>query len=273
MQACAYAEDLGISCELIDLQTIYPWDVDTIEHSVRKTGRLIISHEAPVSKALSIKLQQFVLIFVLFFFQQKTGGFAAEIASTIQDRCFLSLEAPIQRVCGYDTPFPLVFEKVRQDHVVSSGKSVLTAKPICSSTTSPMHSRTLRPSRRLWIIEMTQSDCSWVTFLYIEESIEKPRLLPLYSRRAISSALDFSIIRLGLQQTLVVLTKELGLAELFEVVLVCALADLLGHFFLQAVVEASSLWYSTFTKTNWSPERTSNQCNAINAPEIDAARS
>ncbi|KAJ0407989.1 hypothetical protein P43SY_000193 [Pythium insidiosum] len=87
-EACSYAEELGISCELIDLQTIMPWDVDTIEHSVRKTGRLIVSHEAP-----------------------KTGGFAAEIAATIQDRCFLSLEAPIQRVCGYDTPFPLVFEK------------------------------------------------------------------------------------------------------------------------------------------------------------------
>ncbi|KAF1334838.1 2-oxoisovalerate dehydrogenase subunit beta, mitochondrial, partial [Globisporangium splendens] len=87
-EACAYAEEVGISCELIDLQTIFPWDVDTIEQSVRKTGRLVVSHEAP-----------------------QTGGFAAEIATTIQDRCFLSLEAPIQRVCGYDTPFPLVFEK------------------------------------------------------------------------------------------------------------------------------------------------------------------
>ncbi|TYZ63892.1 hypothetical protein PybrP1_006255 [[Pythium] brassicae (nom. inval.)] len=87
-EACSYAEGVGISCELIDLQTIAPWDVDTIEQSVRKTGRLVVSHEAP-----------------------QTGGFAAEIASTIQDRCFLSLEAPIQRVCGYDTPFPLVFEK------------------------------------------------------------------------------------------------------------------------------------------------------------------
>ena len=47
-KACGYAEDLGISCELIDLQTIFPWDADTIEHSVRKTGRLVISHEAPV---------------------------------------------------------------------------------------------------------------------------------------------------------------------------------------------------------------------------------
>ncbi|RLO07684.1 hypothetical protein DYB28_012771, partial [Aphanomyces astaci] len=46
---CDMAEEAGVSCELIDLQTILPWDVDTIEQSVRKTGRLIVSHEAPVS--------------------------------------------------------------------------------------------------------------------------------------------------------------------------------------------------------------------------------
>jgi 2-oxoisovalerate dehydrogenase E1 component beta subunit len=81
-------EKLGISCELIDLRTIIPWDVETVEKSVKKTGRLLISHEAP-----------------------KTGGFAAEIAATMQERCFLHLESPIARVCGYDTPFPLIFEK------------------------------------------------------------------------------------------------------------------------------------------------------------------
>jgi len=41
-----------------------------------------------------------------------TGGFAGEVASTIQERCFLHLEAPIKRVCGYDTPFPLGHEKI-----------------------------------------------------------------------------------------------------------------------------------------------------------------
>ncbi|KAK6170186.1 hypothetical protein SNE40_018640 [Patella caerulea] len=80
-------EKLNISCELIDLRTILPWDVDTIAKSVVKTGRLLIAHEAPI-----------------------TGGFAAEIASTIQSECFLNLEAPILRVCGYDIPFPHVFE-------------------------------------------------------------------------------------------------------------------------------------------------------------------
>lgn len=87
-KAAEEAAKLGISCEVIDLRTLLPWDVNTVAESVRKTGRLLITHEAP-----------------------KTGGYAAEIASTIMQECFLSLESPIQRVCGYDTPFPLVFEK------------------------------------------------------------------------------------------------------------------------------------------------------------------
>lgn len=78
----------GTSIEIIDLRCILPWDVETVCKSVNKTGRLIISHEAPL-----------------------TGGFASEIAATVQDRCFLRLESPIQRVCGFDTPFPLAFEK------------------------------------------------------------------------------------------------------------------------------------------------------------------
>jgi 2-oxoisovalerate dehydrogenase E1 component beta subunit len=89
-EACNMAKDeLGVSCELIDLRTLYPFDADTVVESVKKTGRLLISHEAPIS-----------------------SGLGAEIAATVQERCFLSLEAPIQRVCGYDTPFPLAFEKL-----------------------------------------------------------------------------------------------------------------------------------------------------------------
>jgi len=80
--------ELGIECELIDLRTLLPWDVETVVNSVKKTGRLVVSHEAP-----------------------KTCGLGAEITATIQERCFNYLEAPIQRVCGYDTPFPLIFEK------------------------------------------------------------------------------------------------------------------------------------------------------------------
>lgn len=88
-QACTMAHDeYQISCELIDLQTIVPWDKDAICQSVCKTGKLVVSHEAPI-----------------------TAGFGAEIAATVQQACFWSLQAPIQRVCGYDTPFPLVHEK------------------------------------------------------------------------------------------------------------------------------------------------------------------
>jgi len=78
----------GISCEIIDLQTIIPWDVDAVEASVKKTGRLVVTHEAP-----------------------STNGFGAEIVAKMQERCFLNLEAPIQRVCGHDTHFPYAWEE------------------------------------------------------------------------------------------------------------------------------------------------------------------
>ena len=87
-KAAELAAEQGISCEVIDLCTLLPWDRETVAYSVRKTGRLVISHEAPL-----------------------TGGFAGEIAATIQEQCFLSLEAPIARVTGLDTPFSLVHEK------------------------------------------------------------------------------------------------------------------------------------------------------------------
>jgi 2-oxoisovalerate dehydrogenase E1 component beta subunit len=76
-------EESGLSCDLIDLQTLVPWDRDAVVNSVEKTGRCVIVHEAP-----------------------KTSGFGAEMSASIQERCFYSLEAPIQRVTGWDTPFP-----------------------------------------------------------------------------------------------------------------------------------------------------------------------
>jgi 2-oxoisovalerate dehydrogenase E1 component beta subunit len=81
-------DQLGVEVELIDLRTILPWDVPAVEQSVLKTGRLLITHEAP-----------------------RTSGFGAEICATIQTRCFSHLESPIARVCGYDTPFPLAPER------------------------------------------------------------------------------------------------------------------------------------------------------------------
>lgn len=82
------AKEQGIDVEVINLRTLNPLDVNAIACSVQKTGRCVIAHEAP-----------------------KTMGFAAEISSIIMERCFLSLEAPIARCCGYDTPFPHTLEK------------------------------------------------------------------------------------------------------------------------------------------------------------------
>ncbi|NQZ23075.1 MAG: alpha-ketoacid dehydrogenase subunit beta [Colwellia sp.] len=87
-KAAEMASADGISCEVIDLRTILPWDIETVANSVTKTGRLLVSQEAPL-----------------------TAGFASEIAATIQKECFLHLESPIARVCGMDTPYPLSLEK------------------------------------------------------------------------------------------------------------------------------------------------------------------
>eukprot|EP00210_Caulerpa_lentillifera_P005313 g5076.t1 len=79
----------GISAEVIDLRTLLPWDVTTVQESVKKTGHLVVSHEAPL-----------------------TSGFGAEIVAKIVDTCFYYLEKPPRRVCGMDTPFPLLYESL-----------------------------------------------------------------------------------------------------------------------------------------------------------------
>jgi pyruvate dehydrogenase E1 component beta subunit len=85
-------EASGKSVELIDLRTIYPIDMETINASVRKTGRVVIAHEAP-----------------------KTCGLGAEIASRIMEESFLHLEAPVQRVAGFDTVMP--YYKLELDYL------------------------------------------------------------------------------------------------------------------------------------------------------------
>jgi len=77
----------GFDLEVIDLRTLVPFDQDRILASVKKTGRVVIAHEAP-----------------------KTSGFGAELAATIQEKAILHLEAPILRVTGFDTPFPYTLE-------------------------------------------------------------------------------------------------------------------------------------------------------------------
>ena len=81
--AIATAEAEGIDAEVIDLRTIVPVDIETIEDSVKKTGRCVVLHEAT-----------------------RTSGFGAELASLVQERCFYHLEAPVQRATGWDTPYP-----------------------------------------------------------------------------------------------------------------------------------------------------------------------
>jgi len=84
LRAAEQASQSGIEVEVIDLRSIIPWDRDLVADSVRKTGRAIVTHEAPV-----------------------TCGFGAELISCITSDCFLHLESPPLRVCGLDTPFPL----------------------------------------------------------------------------------------------------------------------------------------------------------------------
>ena len=81
------AETSNIDAEVIDLKTLIPYDIETIAESVCRTGRCIVAHEAP-----------------------RTSGFGAELVAQIQEDCFYSLEAPIMRVTGWDTPYPHAHE-------------------------------------------------------------------------------------------------------------------------------------------------------------------
>lgn len=83
----AAAEEAGVDAEVIDLRSLVPLDIDAIVASVKKTGRCVVVHEAP-----------------------RTSGYGAELSALVQERCFHHLEAPIQRVTGWDTPYPHAFE-------------------------------------------------------------------------------------------------------------------------------------------------------------------
>jgi 2-oxoisovalerate dehydrogenase E1 component beta subunit len=85
--AIASAERVGVDAEVIDLRTLVPVDIEAIAASVKKTGRCVIVHEAT-----------------------RTSGFGAELSALVQETCFYSLEAPIERVTGWDTPYPHAFE-------------------------------------------------------------------------------------------------------------------------------------------------------------------
>jgi pyruvate dehydrogenase E1 component beta subunit len=87
LEAAEKGEKQGFDLEVIDVRTLVPFDLDRILASVKKTGRVVIVHEAP-----------------------RTCGFGAELAATIQEKAILHLEAPILRVTGFDTPFPYTLE-------------------------------------------------------------------------------------------------------------------------------------------------------------------
>jgi 2-oxoisovalerate dehydrogenase E1 component beta subunit len=79
----AAVKELGVDADVIDLRTLVPLDKPTIMNSVRKTGRCVVVHEATL-----------------------TSGYGAELAALIQKECFYWLEAPVERVAGWDTPYP-----------------------------------------------------------------------------------------------------------------------------------------------------------------------
>jgi 2-oxoisovalerate dehydrogenase E1 component beta subunit len=83
----AAVREAGVDAEIIDLRTLVPLDTDTLCSSVARTGRCVIVHEAT-----------------------RFGGFGAELSATVQEECFWKLLAPIERVTGWDTPYPHAFE-------------------------------------------------------------------------------------------------------------------------------------------------------------------
>ena len=94
-------QEMGTSIEIIDLRTIWPLDEEAIVHSVEKTGRAIVVHEAP-----------------------RAGGIGAEVTAIINDRCLYSLLKPVGRVTGYDTPYPV---PGLEDYYLPTPARVLTA--------------------------------------------------------------------------------------------------------------------------------------------------
>ena len=99
-EAVARAEGEGYDIELIDLLSIAPYDARTLVRSVERTGRMLVAHEAPI-----------------------TAGFGAELVAAVQAKAFASLRAPIERLAGFDTPFPYTLE----EHYLPNAERILEA--------------------------------------------------------------------------------------------------------------------------------------------------
>ena len=79
----AAVKEAGVDAEIIDLRSLLPLDLETIRRSVEKTGRCVVVHEAT-----------------------RTSGFGAELIAEVQEACFWHLRSPIQRIAGWDAPYP-----------------------------------------------------------------------------------------------------------------------------------------------------------------------
>jgi 2-oxoisovalerate dehydrogenase E1 component subunit beta len=110
-QTRAAAEELagsGVSAEVLDIRSLVPLDVAAVAASVTKTGRAVVVHEAP-----------------------RTCGFGAELVAQIQERCLYSLQAPVARVTGWDTVFPL--KRTEHHYLPSTDRIVAAARRVLES--------------------------------------------------------------------------------------------------------------------------------------------
>ncbi|PLT35438.1 alpha-ketoacid dehydrogenase subunit beta [Bacillus sp. V5-8f] len=99
------AEKMDVSIEVVDLRSLVPFDYETVMNSVRKTGRVIITHEAV-----------------------RTNGFGAEVATRIMEEAFLYLQCPIKRVTGYDTPYP--FTQVEEEWLPNKDRLIRAVQEV-----------------------------------------------------------------------------------------------------------------------------------------------
>jgi pyruvate dehydrogenase E1 component beta subunit len=106
LDAALAAEDEGISLEVIDLRSLSPIDMNTVAASVRKTGRVVVTHEAA-----------------------REAGVGAELVASITEQCFEYLEAPPQRVTGHDIPYPP--SKLEKHHVPDLDRILFAVDRVC----------------------------------------------------------------------------------------------------------------------------------------------
>jgi pyruvate dehydrogenase E1 component beta subunit len=100
------AEEHGLSAEVLDLRTLVPLDIEAIVATVERTGRAVVIQEASYS-----------------------AGFAAEVAATIAEEAFYSLEAPVARVAGWDVPYPVGM--LEENYVPDVDRVVAAARRVC----------------------------------------------------------------------------------------------------------------------------------------------